>query len=99
MPAEGSAVTNGVYNAKSRNRLKGVDRGVCRSTARKLARDGTKNGIIDEYTFMMVICPPTVNFGSAAGVAYVNGYESWFRDKYGSSPFVQFHGTSSHHLG
>ncbi len=43
------------------------------------------------YDYTMYICPDVVDFGSAVGVANVNGNKSWYLDTYGSMPFVQMH--------
>ncbi len=43
------------------------------------------------HSYTMYICPDVVRFGQAAGVAQMGGTKSWFRDTWGSLPFVQMH--------
>ena len=86
IPATGGNI-DGVYDAITDTNLNGVSSGTCRSIGSTLA---TASGV--EHTFLMVICPEVVDFGGAAGIAYLNGFQSWYLNNYGSSPFVQSHG-------
>ena len=43
------------------------------------------------HTYIMYICPDVVDFGIAAGVADINGKKSWYKDTFGSFPYVQMH--------
>ena len=45
----------------------------------------------DTHVYTMYICPPEVEFGTAAGVGDMGGYKSWYSDEFGSSPYVQMH--------
>ncbi len=45
----------------------------------------------NDYAYTMYICPDVVDFGEAVGVAQLGGTKSWYKDKWGSLPFVQMH--------
>lgn len=46
----------------------------------------------------MYICPDVVDFGISASFSNTNGVKSWYKDTFGSSPFIQMH-EIGHNLG
>jgi len=51
----------------------------------------SKYDIGTTYTYVMYICPDVVDFGNAAGVGEINGKKSWYKDTFGSFPYIQMH--------
>lgn len=67
------------------------DSRICVNAADDAISSLHNNDIGNDHDYIMYICPEVVNFGSAAGRADMGGNKSWYRDKFGSMPFVQMH--------
>lgn len=87
--ATGSGVTDGVLDLSTTESIS--TRSDCRDVGTAAGTSGVSGGTIDSYDFTVVVCPSTTDFYGAAGVAWLDGYVSWYLDHYGSSPTVLVH--------
>lgn len=88
--ATGSAVSDGVLDFDTTASISTRDE--CRDVGVAAGTAGVSDETIESYDFTVVVCPSTTEFSGAAGVAYINGFVSWYLDHYGSSPTVLVHG-------
>ena len=67
----------------------------CMAAGADIASSAVTDGHIDDYDYLMIICPSSTDFQNAASFSFLNGFVSVIKDAFIVSPSIVTHGETS----